>query len=294
MTLNNKFRFGYSKADRNGIFVFCLILVIGVIINYFSLNSFSDSSNEMVFTKAEDSIQKLIDELKIKQSKAQARKIYPFNPNFINPYKGYTLEMTVEQIDRLEKFRAKNYWINSKSQFQEVTQVSDDWMTKYGQFFKFPDWVLEARKRDMCSRSSKTLSYEDKKDLNSVSKSELMQVNGIGKTLADRIIKYRESLGGFVDCIQLKDVYGLKANVIENLKDEIALKSPVVIQKKDINTISIVDLTEVPYFNYEVARSIFDFIKLRERIHDFKELSKIDNFPAHKLDRIQLYLEIKQ
>lgn len=294
MNTTKKFRFGYTKGDRNGIFLFCLILILGVGLNYWSLNSFSKTHRANELTKIEDSIQRLVDSLKIKQSLESQRVIYPFNPNFIDDYKGYTLEMTVDQIDRLLDYRAEDKWINSKADFQKVTQVTDEWMKEYGSYFKFPEWVVMAEQRKSNAKSINLLTYAEKKDLNTVTASDLMEVSGIGEALSSRIITYRDKLGGFVDMIQLKDVYGLKYEVIENLKERIALKSPVEVQKKDINTISVLELSELPYFDYEQARVIVNFIKLREGIDDFEELSKIEDFPNYKLDRIQLYLEIKE
>ncbi|NEV93914.1 helix-hairpin-helix domain-containing protein [Psychroflexus sp. YR1-1] len=292
MNTNRKFRFGYTKGDRNGIFIFCLLLMLGVGLNYWSFYPGPQSELSAEPSAFEDSIQRLVNKLKNKQSLEPQREIYPFNPNFITDYKGYTLDMTLEQIDRLTEFRAEDRWINSKAQFQQVTQVSDEWMSKYSPYFKFPEWVTE--NKNSTSRRSKTLSYSEKKDLNLVTESDLIQISGIGESLAGRIIAYREKLGGFVDVIQLKDVYGLKAEVIQNLEDKMALKTPVEVEKQDINAISVLELSELPYFDYEMARTIVNFIKLREGISNFEELSKIEDFPLHKLDRIQLYLEIKE
>jgi len=294
MNTTRKFRFGYSKGDRNGIFLFCLILIVGVGINYWAFNPSLKSQGIKELTKVEDSIQRLVDSLKNKQSLESQKTIYPFNPNFITDYKGYTLEMTIDQIDRLLDYRAEGQWINSKADFQKVTQVTDAWMKEYGPYFKFPEWVVESGQRKSNSKTINSLTYAEKKDLNTVTASDLMEVSGIGEALSRRIITYRDKLGGFVDILQLKDVYGLKYEVIENLKERIALKSPVKVQKKDINHISVLELSELPYFDYEQARVIVNFIKLREGVDDFEELSKIEDFPNYKLDRIQLYLEIKE
>jgi DNA uptake protein ComE-like DNA-binding protein len=295
MNSDQKFRFGFTKGDRNGIFVFSLILIVGIAINYFSINSLSNSEHTRLVSSAEDSLQQLIDSLKYRQSLDNQKTIYPFNPNFITDYKGYTLEMTTAEIDRLLEFRAKDQWINSKAQFQKVTKVSDKWMSNYSQYFKFPDWVIEAEsRRAKESKSKRKLSIAEKKDLNSISQEDLQKVEGIGPVLSERIIKYRAKLGGFVDMIQLKDVYGLKPEVIEALSKTVALKSPVEVEKKDINTIQVVELIELPYFDYELAREVVNFINLRQGIKSFEELSKINDFPTYKLDRIQLYLEIKE
>jgi hypothetical protein len=294
MKSSRKFRFGYTRGDRNGIFLFSLILVAGLAINYFSLNTLSNANKPFEFSKTSDSLHRVVDSLKKQQSLEDQRVIYPFNPNFITDYKGYALEMTIEQIDKLHEYRASSQWINSKSQFQRVTGVSDRWMKTYSAYFKFPDWVSDRRQEESKIKRLGSLKYSEKKDLNTVGVDDLVLVSGIGQTLANRIVAYRSQLGGFVNTIQLKDVYGLTSEVIERLKELIILKTPLKIEKQDINTIDVLRLSEVPYFDYEMSRNIVNFIKLREKISNFKELSKIEEFPSYKLDRIQLYLEIRE
>jgi DNA uptake protein ComE-like DNA-binding protein len=294
MKSSRKFRFGYTKGDRNGIFLFCLILIVGIAINYFSLNSLSNVNTPFKFSKTADSLHRVVDALKKQQSLEDQRVIYPFNPNFVSDYEGYVLKMTTEQIDRLHEFRAKQQWINSNAEFQKVTGVSNQWMTTYSTYFKFPDWVIDRQQKESKKPILKSLKYSEKKDLNTVDVEDLVLVSGIGETLANRIVKYRSDLGGFVNTNQLKDVYGLTSEVIDRLEELIALKTPLNIEKQDINTISVLELSELPYFGYEMSRSIVNFIKLREEISNFEELSKIEGFPSYKLDRIQLYLEIRE
>jgi hypothetical protein len=60
--------------------------------------------NEVVYTSEasfalDTEVQKLLDSIR-KQSKVEeSPKVYPFNPNFITDYKGYTLGMSNEEID---------------------------------------------------------------------------------------------------------------------------------------------------------------------------------------------------
>src|SRR5690606_7965237 len=51
--------------------------------------------------------------------------------------------------------------------------------------------------------------------VNSCTQEQLMQLKGIGTGYANRIIKYRDILGGYVDIAQLKEVYGMTDSLYE-------------------------------------------------------------------------------
>ena len=89
-----------------------------------SIYFFVDFSSEDVQVNEEELIKftNEIDSLKKIKLEASKPKIYPFNPNFISDFKGATLGMSNEEIDRLLAFRKENKWINSKEQFQVVTK----------------------------------------------------------------------------------------------------------------------------------------------------------------------------
>ncbi|WP_121667179.1 ComEA family DNA-binding protein [Mesonia aquimarina] len=286
-----KSHFVYNRSQRNGIFLL-IIIIVALLGGMFYVNNSSENFTEINKTEEEKFYQKYIDSLKkIKDKKSSTFKIYPFNPNFITDYKGYTLGMTPEQIDRLHQFRSNEKWINSKADFQRVTKVSDSLLKEISPYFKFPDWVVEQRKSKQKSLSTK-LSFAQKKDLNVATAKDLEAINGIGETFALRIIRYRNKLGGFVDNIQLKDVYGIPFETEEKLLNKFTVKTPKAIKRKNINTASIIDLSEIVYFNYELAREIINYRLLNEGIDTFEELAKIDDFPSHKIERIKLYLRI--
>jgi competence protein ComEA len=58
-------------------------------------------------------------------------------------------------------------------------------------------------------------------DINSASASELVNLNGIGEALANRIIDYRCANGKFADIEDLKNVSGIGDKKFESIKDDI-------------------------------------------------------------------------
>ena len=58
---------------------------------------------------------------------------------------------------------------------------------------------------------------EEKVNINTASKEELIGLNGIGEVLADRIIEYREANGGYKDVRELTNVKGVGEKLLEKL-----------------------------------------------------------------------------
>lgn len=242
-------------------------------------------------------IQGKIDALKEETKKRDNLVMFPFNPNFISDYKGYTLGMTVEEIDRLHEFREQNRFINNTEEFQEVTGVSDSLLNRLSPYFKFPEWVKNSgitdRNPQVGEKSKRPLDIP-LKDLNQVTVQELMEIRGIGNVLSERIIKFRDRLDGFLLDEQLYDVFGLEpevaARVLERYK---VLKAPAI-EKVNINTASAKELSKIGYISRSLAEGIVRFREENGEITSFDELRQIENFPTNRINRFPLYLSLKK
>ncbi|MDT0648899.1 ComEA family DNA-binding protein [Autumnicola edwardsiae] len=284
-----KSHFVFSRSQQNGIFLLvCIIIALQVL--YFTV-AFSSNAEETPLSSEEIKVyQAKVDSIKLLRTSNDSVKIFPFNPNYITDFKGYTLGMSPDEIDKLLRFREKGKWINSSENFQKVTGISDSLLSALSPYFKFPDWVQERKTAGIAS--AEKVNSIKQKDLNSASAEDLMKVNGIGEVLAARIVNYRSKIGGFMGDIQLKDIYGLTFETRESiLRNYKVIQKPDFLQK-NINILSVIELSEIPYFNYELAREIVNYRQLHEGITSFEELSKIESFPSEKIDRIKLYLTL--
>lgn len=61
-------------------------------------------------------------------------------------------------------------------------------------------------------------------NINTASKTELMQIPGIGENKAERIISYRENHGRFGSCEEIKNVSGIGSGIYEGLRDYITVE----------------------------------------------------------------------
>lgn len=284
--------FVFNRSQRNGIFIL-VIVIVALQLLYFYLNFGSTSKVSPSENPEFILFQKKIDSVRIARQAGDTLRIYPFNPNFVTDYRGYTLGMTVEEIDRLHSYRAQDKWVNSAMEFQQVTGISDSLLNIISPYFRFPDWVTGSKPQVVNQNAAPLQATAQKQDLNAASVEDLVVVKGIGETLAGRIVNYRNRIGGFVDDIQLKDIYGLNFETRAEVLKSFTVKNAPKVELLNLNTASVLELSNVPYINYELAREIVNYRLLHENIRSFEELAKIKEFPSEKIDRIALYLTLK-
>ena len=288
----------FSKGHYLGIAIMiCCIGILQLAMYWFNYQGVSE---KIVLTSEEKNwllVQNEIDSLK-EVNQENLNKIYPFNPNFISDYKGYKLGMSEIEIDKLHQLRKQNKYVNSNAEFQKITGVSNEWMKQYAPYFKFPDWVTQK------ATNNYAISYENKfekfdrkdnkivmQDINKANQIELEKAYMIGEKLAVRILSEREKFGNFASMDQLQFIWGISPEAITDLNKKFQIKSIDNIKKININTFTIKELQQFPYFNYTIAKNIVTFRSMNGDFKSSEDLTNVKQFPLEKLKIIALYLE---
>lgn len=288
----------FSKGHYFGIVILiCSIGLLQLFIYWFNNQKDTTSLDLTPEEKNWLLAQNEIDSLK-EAAQENSNKIYPFNPNFISDYKGYKLGMSETQIDKLYQFRKQNKYVNSNAEFQKLTGVSNEWMKQYAIYFKFPDWVTNGTSKNYQSKFESTYKKFDKKeskivvqDLNTANQVELEKVYMIGEKLALKIISEREKFGNFASMEQLGFIWGISPEAIADLNKKFQIISSGNLKKININTFTIKELQQFPYFNYTIAKNIVTFRSMNGDFKSSEDLTNVKQFPLEKLKIIALYLE---
>jgi len=220
-----------------------------------------------------------LDSMLIKVSSKES-PLHPFNPNYLTDYRAYRLGLPLSVVDAIKDHRSQNRWINTVTEFQQLTQISDSTLLRIRPFLTFPKAYAKKRAKPLPIK---------KIDINQATQNDLEALYGIGPVLAQRILRYRERIQAFSDMKQLGEVYGLSASVINQLNQRFSVTDSVTITKIPFAYASLSELSALPYLSYEEARWL---VLQRTKSPDdpLDSLMAQANWPTDKVQRIKLYL----
>ena len=119
------------------------------------------------------------------------------------------------------------------------------------------------------------------------------QIHGIGRVLSQRIIRYRERLGGFYDLQQLKEVYGVDTSLIDQNMKYFLPPDTMEINKIAINDATVKELVRHPYISYKQAIAIVNYRQQHGVYHSMEEVMRIHLMSALDQKRLAPYLSFE-
>lgn len=125
-------------------------------------------------------------------------------------------------------------------------------------------------------------------ELNSADTTILKKVPGIGSAFANRIVKYRNLLGGFYTVTQLSEVYGIDEEKYNNLAPWFTVDASLI-RQLDI-ALSPDSLRKHPYINYQQAKAIYQLRSQKKQLSGWENLALLNEFSEQDQTRLQHYL----
>jgi competence ComEA-like helix-hairpin-helix protein len=127
-------------------------------------------------------------------------------------------------------------------------------------------------------------------DINVADTAQLKRVYGIGGKLSERIVKYREKVGGFISIDQLREVYGLDSTVVEEVKKDFFISPDFQPKRLKINVAKQEELDAHPYINRALAKNIVAYRFQHGNFTSFDELGKVQLMKEATLQKLKPYI----
>lgn len=129
-------------------------------------------------------------------------------------------------------------------------------------------------------------------ELNPADSARLTELKGIGALFAQRIVNYRNRLGGFINIDQLKEVYGMDKDRYAEMQAQVSV-DPSQIRKIHINKVDFDGLKYSPYLTFKQMNAIVQF---REQHGDYASLNDMRDIAILNdeiLRKIEPYIDFK-
>lgn len=287
----------FSKKARRGAFVFLFIFLLLVFgrrvwselfvqqdfsVEYYNLKSNSPNYFEVF---EENTISSF-------NSKRDKPKFFApdslFNPNDYKKENWMKLGLSEKQAASVIKFKESGAVFRTKSDVQKLFVVSEELYALLKDKINLPDSLNNDQRKEVFK------NFKPKPmGINSVTSKKLQYIRGIGPFYANKVIEYRNMLGGYYSLEQLLEINRFSASLLDSLEQRCFVDRENI-KKMDLNIVSVSDMQSHPYFRVSVAR---DIVSLRNKLTSFKEVSDIlqsELIDEKLFNRISPYLEIKK
>jgi competence protein ComEA len=222
--------------------------------------------------------------------------LFHFDPNKVTVEELQALGFSTGLATRIDRYRQKGGKFLVKKDLLKIYGIDSSFYKQLSAFIDLPERLEQKRKlyeRPVFERKSAPVKTASAKfDLNKADTSLLMSVGGIGTKRSQRIIKYRDALGGFIDMDQIQEVYGLDSTVVRKLSLESFIAEDYQPVTMNVNTSDEKSLASHPYLSNAAARSIVAYRFQHGEFKTIEELRNIHALDEKTIQKITPYLTL--
>ena len=128
-------------------------------------------------------------------------------------------------------------------------------------------------------------------DINTADTSSWISLPGIGSKLANRIVDFREKLGGFYSVNQVAETYGLPDSVFNKIRPRLNTGN-FSVKKININTAPLDELKAHPYIRYKLASQVLQYRNQHGFFKNVADIKKIMAVSEELYARLEPYLSV--
>lgn len=194
--------FDFSKKERVGVILLStLLIVLTIILNVGKRQSLPDgltvNMQNIEYLQLEGDIEYEDKEIDFQHEENQLI-LEPFDPNKLNQSDWEGLGFSQKQAESIISYKNRFGPFRKKEDFKKIYVVSDE---KYDELKSYIVFEVESIAEQNTEQLEKKLI-----SINSATAENLSTIPGIGPVYAERIVKFRDKLGGFVSKNQLNQL----------------------------------------------------------------------------------------
>lgn len=215
--------------------------------------------------------------------------LFSFNPNLVKQAELIALGLTPPIARTLINYRNKGGKFFRKEDLKKIYGVDESWYNSVEDYIVLPEQNRPSKPSNFVAQKPKAKPYYTPKtpiriEVNTASAEEWAKLRGIGPVLSQRIVKFREKLGGFYDVDQVNETFGLPDSTFQSIYTQLYLESQP--QKLFINLSDTEQLAKHPYIDWKLARILVNYRRAHgpfKRADDLKQVYTLDELTLQRL-----------
>lgn len=312
-----------KKEDRIGIIAFSCILFLILIgkwylVVHYHPNLESDTTTikesiEYTYLSKEvsppafsQSAQKnLVQELELKSKKMESStsivenipplSLFYFDPNSVSKDSLIELGINEYAVKNIIKYRDRGGRFFESTDLKKIYGIDTQYLKQLIPFIK----IKSVNRSETAKSEVASSTYKPKETIalssipiNRSDTTDFMKIKGIGPVYANRIVKYRNLLGGYFSIDQLNEVWGISDSLFHQVKPYL-VEDHSNLDKRNINELAMNELAKHPYIDWKQAKIITKYIKMHGSFGSMDELHKIHGIDPKLIDTLTYYFEAK-
>ncbi len=218
--------------------------------------------------------------------------LFQFDPNTLSEDGWKKLGVKEKTITTIKKYLSKGGKFRKPEDIEKIWGLREDEVKLLMPYVTInqPDPVSHFSKAEFTP-----VSYERKPavvvsvDVNVSDTNAWIALPGIGAKLSNRIINFRNRLGGFYSIDQVAETFGLPDSVFQKIKPRLVLSNRNI-KQLNINTATPDEMKQHPYIRYNLANLIFQYRAQHGNFSKVADIKKIMTVTDEIYNKVSAYL----
>lgn len=204
-------------------------------------------------------------------------ELFFFDPNTLDEDGWRKLGIRDKTIGTIKNYLAKGGRFRKAEDISKIWGLAKEDAERIIPFVRLPAVENKATLFEQTKPGAKPEKKEFSQaliDINTADTTALIALPGIGSKLSQRIINFRDRLGGFHSVEQVGETFGLPDSTFQKIKKRLVVKTASV-KRINVNTATVDELKAHPYIRYAIGNAIVQYRSQHGNFSSVDELKKI-------------------
>jgi competence protein ComEA len=220
-------------------------------------------------------------------------EVFYFDPNTIPPGDWKRLGVRDKTITTVQNYLSKGGRFKKPEDIEKIWGLSPKDQQRLMPYVSIKNATREPAhfERDKYPKPN-LLKTNQLVDVNLADTTAYISLPGIGSKLSQRIITFRDKLGGFYSVDQVGETYLLPDSTFQKIKSRLFI-SDTAVKQININLASVDEMKAHPYLRYTLAHAIFQYRQQHGNFNSVEGIRKIMLVTDDVFNRVAPYLSVQ-